>query len=183
MTSLENGKKGFRPELLKRIFIYGALVLLIGSAQCSFFSQLDICPATPDLMIGTVLAIALLDSQRSAAVVGLCGGFFTDALGNSGSLSFSALFYLLCAAILGYFSLKMLPRFLSFACLMLPALALRALYTALCLCVRAHGLPPLQIMTSTLIPEIITTALLCLPLYPIVRLCVIPMNARSRFSF
>ena len=39
------------------------------------------------------------------------------------------------------------------------------------------------LMGAVLIPELITTAILCIPAYPLVKLCVIPMKARSRFSF
>ena len=183
MTNRNTKKHGVRDGLIKRIIIYGFLVLIISSAQCSFFAGLNICPATPDLVIGLVLAVALLDSVRSASAVGIAAGFVSDALGSAGSLSFSALFYLICAVIFGSVARKMLPRFLSFVCLLIPALALRAIYTTLCLCFRIRSIPSISILTSILLPEIAVTAILCIPLYPIVKLCVIPMNSRSRFSF
>ncbi|MBE6549814.1 MAG: hypothetical protein E7670_05240 [Ruminococcaceae bacterium] len=183
MTIRNTNTRGIRPELIKRVIIYGILILLISSAQCSFFAGLKICPATPDLVIGIVLAVSLLDSIRSAAAVGIAAGFVTDALGSTGSFSFSALFYLVCAVILGSIACKMLPRFLSFLCLLIPALALRAVYTTLCVCLKLHSVPPLSILASLVLPEIIVTAVLCIPLYPIVKLCVIPVKSRSRFSF
>ena len=176
-------RRGMRPELIKRIVIYGALVLIMATAQGSFFAQLDILPATPDLMIGVILSVALLDSVRSAAVVGICGGFLVDALGSSGSGSLSALLYLISATVLGLLAQKMLPRFLSWLCLLLPALAMRALFTSICMALSIRALPPLRLLGSILVPELIVTALLCIPIYPIVKLCVIPMDARSRFTF
>jgi hypothetical protein len=183
MTNRRINNHNVRPELIKRIVIYGILIFLVANTQCSFFAQLKICPATPDLIIGIVLAVAMLDSTRSAAAVGISAGFVSDALGNVGSLSFSALFYLVCAVILGTLACKMLPKFLSFICLLIPALTLRALYTALCLYLKVGSIPPLSLLGSVLLPEIIVTAILCIPLYPIVKLCVIPINAHSRFSF
>ena len=183
MTNRNTRSHGIRPELLKRVIIYGILILVISSAQCSFFSNLKICPATPDLIIGIVLAVSLLDSTKAAAAVGVSAGFITDALGSAGSFSFSALFYLICAVMLGSVAEKMLPRFLSFLCLLIPAVAFRAVYTAVCICLKIHSLPPISLLTSLILPEIIVTAILCIPLYPIVKLCVIPMNSRSRFSF
>ena len=50
----------FRPELVKRIVIYSLLTLILGSAQCSFFPALSICPATPDLVMGMLLAVLLI---------------------------------------------------------------------------------------------------------------------------
>ena len=183
MTNRNIKAHGVRPELIKRIIIYGILILLISSAQCSFFANIKICPATPDLIIGIVLAVTLLDSINSAAAVGIAAGFVTDSLGSAGSSSFSALFYLICAVILGSIARKMLPRFLSFLCLLIPALALRAVYTTLCVCLKIHSVPPLSILASLLLPEMIVTAVLCIPLYPIIKLCVIPVKSRSRFSF
>ncbi len=183
MTNRNMKTHGVRPELIKRVIIYGILILLTSCAQCSFFAGLKICPATPDLIIGVVLAVSLLDSIKSAAAVGIAAGFVTDSLGSAGNFSFSALFYLVCAVILGSIACKMLPRFLSFLCLLIPALALRAAYTMLCVFLKIHAIPPLAILPSLLLPEIIVTAVLCIPLYPIVKLCVIPMKSRSRFSF
>ena len=183
MTNRRINNHSIRPELIKRIIIYGVLVLLTASAQCSFFAQLNICPATPDLIIGVVLAVAMLDSIKAATAVGIAAGFVSDALGSVGSLSFSALFYLVCAVILGTIACKMLPKFLSFVCLLIPALTLRAVYTALCLCLKIGSIPSLSLLGSVLLPEIIVTAILCIPLYPIVKLCVIPINSHSRFSF
>lgn len=183
MTNRNTKNQGVRPELIKRVIIYGILILLIASAQCSFFAQVKICPATPDLIIGIVIAVAMLDSIKAAAAVGIAAGFVSDAIGSAGSLSFSALFYLACAVILGSVACKMLPRFLSFLCLLIPALALRAIYTTLCICFKIRALPSMSILGSVLLPELIVTAILCIPLYPIVKLCVIPMNSHSRFRF
>ena len=183
MTNRNINTRGVRPELIKRIVIYGILILLISSAQCSFFANIKICPATPDLIIGIVLAVSLLDSIKAAAAVGIAAGFVTDALGSAGNLSFSALFYLIGAVILGSIACKMLPRFLSFLCLLIPSLALKAIYTTLCICLKIRAIPSLAILSSLLLPEIIVSAVLCIPLYPIVKLCVIPMRSRSRFSF
>lgn len=183
MTHRGTKNHGARPDLIKRVIIYGILVLFTAVAQCSFFSQLDICPATPDLVIGIVLAIALLDSVSSAAAVGVAAGFVTDALGSAGSVAFSAVFYLIVAVLLGALAQKMLPRFMSWLCLLIPALALRAAYTLLCICVSIRSFVPISVIGAVLVPELIVTAILCMPAYPLVKLCVIPMKAHSRFSF
>ena len=74
----------FRPELVKRIVIYSLLTLILGSAQCSFFPALSICPATPDLVMGMLLAVLLIDSEKSAAPLAIGAGFFLDAMHGSG---------------------------------------------------------------------------------------------------
>ena len=177
------GDKSFRPELIKRIVIYSLLVILVSVAQCSFFSALDICPAMPDLVIGAVIAVAMIDSAGAAMIVGICAGFLTDSLAKSASCSFSALFYLLVALLLGTLAQKMLPRFMSWVCLMIPALLMRAVYTALCAFISVRALPSVSMLQTLILPELIATAILSLPIYPIVKLCNIPMNSHGKFSF
>jgi hypothetical protein len=172
-----------RGESVKRIIIYSILALLISVAQCSLFSSLDICPATPDLILGLVIAAAMLDSVRPAMVIGISAGFLCDALCHSGDRSFSALFYLLAVLLLGTLAEKMLPRFYSWLCLMAIGLILRAAYTAVLACIAIRALPAPSILLSAILPELAVTAILCLPIYPIVRLCVKPIKAHSRFSF
>ena len=62
-----------RPDVWKRVAVYGLLLLILGAAMCSFFAQLTRLPATPDLILGAVLAIALLDGRKTAAIVGVLG--------------------------------------------------------------------------------------------------------------
>ena len=183
MVKKSIGDKSLRPELIKRTVIYSLLVILVSTAQCSFFSALKICPATPDLVIGTVIAVAMIDSAGAAMIVGICAGFLTDALAKSASCSFSALFYLFAALLLGTLAQKMLPRFMSWIFLMIPALFMRAAYTVLCAFISVRALPSLSMLQTLILPELITTAILSLPIYPIVKLCNIPMTSHGKFSF
>ena len=125
----------------------------------------------------------MLDSIRPAMVVGICAGFLCDALCRTGAQSFSALFYLLAALILGTLAEKMLPRFTSWLCLMALGLIMRAIFTAILVCIALKAIPTADIFRSAVIPELATTAILSLPIYPTVKLCVIPIRSHSRFSF
>ncbi|MBE6546787.1 MAG: hypothetical protein E7668_05045 [Ruminococcaceae bacterium] len=159
---------GFRPELLKRSLIYGLLLLLLTAAQCSFFTGLSFLPATPDLLLGALMALTLLENRPTVAILAIAGGFLCDALGSTG-VSFTPLFYLLTVVLAGILAEKMLPRFWSFLLLMLPAALLRMGYSAL----RAAlgGISPLSILKSSLLPELLLTVLCALPLYALCLLC------------
>lgn len=172
----------FRPELIKRIIIYGLLTLLLGSAQCSFFPLLDICPSTPDLIMGMLLAIALIDSDKSAAVTALAAGFFIDAVGG-GAIALSPLIYCIFVLFISLFSAKMLTSLPSYILLMIPALLYRGAATALCMAIEGRGMPPVSEILATVAPELICTALLCIPLYFIVKLAAIPLETHSKFTF
>ena len=152
-----------KPLLFKRIAIYSVLTLLLGSAQCSFFPLLKICPSTPDLIMGLILAVMLIDSERSAAVLAICAGFFIDAIGG-GALALSPIIYLLFVLFAGSFSRKMLTSFASYAILMMPMLSFGS-------------------VAGVIFPELLCTALLCLPLYAIVKICASPLETHTKFTF
>ena len=91
--------RGISPDLIRRILIYGILLLLLSAAESAFFARLYILPAAPDLILGVVVAVSLLDSQKAGAVVGVAGGFLSDAIGSVGislSCSFS---YSFCSLV------------------------------------------------------------------------------------
>lgn len=172
----------FRPELLKRIAIYGLMTLILGSAQCSFFPILKICPKTPDLIMGMLLAITLIDSAKSAAVTALAAGFFLDAIGG-GALALSPVVYVLFVLFISLFAHKMLSGFASYAILMMPALLYRAAATAVCIALENKALLPISEIISVILPEALTTLIVCLPLYFIVKLCTAPLETHGKFTF
>lgn len=171
-----------RQEIIKRVIIYGLLILVTASLQCSFFPSLHICPSTPDLLLGLVAAITLLDSRKSATVVAVAAGFVADGLGGSG-YSLSTLYYLCAALLLGALAEKVLPVFPSFAMILIPSLLLRGGYTLLCVIINYGSLPLLYTLKSILLPEAICTFLLCLPLWALVKLCSAPLGSRNKFTF
>lgn len=172
----------FRPELVKRIVIYSLLTLILGSAQCSFFPALSICPATPDLIMGMLLAVSLIDSEKSAAPLAIGAGFFLDAIGG-GAIAYLPVFYLIYVLFISFFSHKMLAGFASYAILLLPTLAFRAVSTFVCMALTDGALPTFAGAMGVVIPELICTAILCLPLYAIVKLCTAPMQTHGKFTF
>ena len=62
--------------LLRRIVIYGAAIFFVGIIQCAFFSRLKLFGVTPDLILGTLIAILLLDNKYAAAVAAVGAGYF-----------------------------------------------------------------------------------------------------------
>lgn len=173
---------GEKRMLLRRIIIYTVFFFLLGVAQCSFFSRLKPFGAVPDIVLGGICAVVMLDNKRSAAVCALAAGYFIDALGAVPP-SFSSLFYLACVAVLGYVSDKMMPRFVSFAALMIPAVLLRAVYTYINLWISTGSSPSFgTALTVVMLPELLSTFVICLPIYFLVRLCMLPIGAKGHFE-
>ena len=177
-----NERKHSGPELVKRILLYGVLILLAGTAQCGFFSTLSFLPATPDLVLGCLLGIALLDSGRVAMVASLPAGFFMDAIGGSG-IALLPLVYFLTVALMSRLAAKLLPRFLPYAVLLIPGAALRACFTLLQWVLANGVLPKTRQVWWGLLWEVLCTVIVCLPLYPLIRLARIPLVKKSKFNF
>ena len=167
---------------LKRLAIYGLLTLFLACTQCAFLTSLDFLPATPDLILIMLVAIALLDSNESAAVCAVASGFFVDTVGSAGP-ALSPLIYFLTVALLSCFTGKLLKTLPSFLLLMLPALLCRALGTLLSTVAFYRALPPSWMFTDVLLPEALLCALFALPVYFLVRLCSALLKKRSRFTF
>ena len=181
-----NGRKIQAPrvniklETAKRIVIFSIATLILGTAQCSFFSLLKICPRTPDLILGLILAVALCDNPKSAMALSVGAGFFIDAIGG-GSFALSPIIYFTYAAIIGAISQKFLKRFPSFVLLLLPSLLYRAVATFLLALLNNGALSSGFIVTLLL--EALCTLILCLPIYPLINLATKPLSSHTRFKF
>lgn len=170
-----------RPEILRRLVVYGVLIWILVTASCSFFANLTDLPATPDLLLCAVAAIALLDSRRSAAIVGIVGGFCLDALGGIGAAT-SPILYLLVVLLVGSFAEKALGSFWAWLVLMVPTLLLRALFTTLSVLLRTGGVSFSLLLRQILLPETAMTLLLGIPVYFICSLCMLLLRDRRERS-
>ena len=171
-----------RRTLARRIIIYSVAAFVLGVLQCSFFSRLKIFGATPDLLLGSICAIVLLDNARSAMIYAVAAGYFIDAIGAIPP-SFSPLFYLLSAVIAAVIAEKLIPRFLSYSLLLVPIVCIGALFTYVELLVWSGTLPSFAQWTAVSLPEMLCSFVLCLPVYFLIKLCTVPIGARSTFSF
>ena len=127
-------------------------------------------------------AIALLDSNNSAAVCAVAAGFFVDSIGGSGP-ALSPLIYFLTVLLIGSFTGKMLKSLPSFLLLLLPTLLCRALGTFFGAMAFYRSLPPVWVFTRAILPEALFTLLFAVPVYFLVKLCTVPLKKRGKFTF
>jgi hypothetical protein len=173
-------KINIKLETTKRIVIFSIATLLIGTAQCSFFPMLDICPRTPDLIMALILATALCDNAKSAMILAIGAGFFIDAIGAT-SFALSPMIYFIYAVIIGAVSQKFLKSFPSFALLLLPSLLYRALATTIMFFLTNGALS--GGLFVTLLLEAICTFVVGLAIYPLINLATKPLSSHKKFSF
>lgn len=173
-------KINMRLETIKRIVIFSLATLILGTAQCSFFSNLNLCPRTPDLIMGLILAVILCDGERSGMALAIGAGFFIDAIGATG-IFISPLVYFIYALLIGAISKKLLKGFPSYLLLLLPSLLYRAVITLVMSLITKSA----QLgggLFLTLLLEAVTTLVLCLPIYFIIKLATIPLRTHKKFS-
>lgn len=170
-----------RSAITRRILIYGILFFILGIAQCSFFSGLSFLNAIPDIVMGAVVAISLLDSQKTAVVCGIGAGALIDALGGSG-ISLSPVFFMIIAIVCSEIAKKMLPNFLSWLIILIPAVAIRASFTLLNILLSFEGTLFSSVLKSILLPEALLTFIISLPIFFMVKLCVKIADAKNKFK-
>ena len=168
-------------ETVKRIVIFSIAALLLGTAQCSFFSVFKLSPRTPDLIMGLILAAALCDNVKTAMALSVGAGFFIDAIGGS-TFALSPIIYFVYAAIIGIISQKFLKSFPSFLLLLLPSLLYRSLATTL-FSFLYNGFSFSGSFALTLLLEALCTLVFCLPVYPIINLATKPLSSHTKFKF
>ncbi len=170
-----------RSAITRRVICYGILFFILGIAQCSFFSGLSFLRVIPDIVVGGVAAVALLDTQKTAIVCGIAAGAMIDALGGAG-LSLSPLAFMAIAIICSEISKKMLPKFLAWVLILIPAVASNALFTLIGITFTYGGVALSSVIGNILIPEAILTFILSLPIFFLVKLCVRISDAKGRFK-
>ena len=168
-----------QPELLWRIGCYGLLILMLASARASFFPSLRFLPASPDLLLGAAVAVSLLDSRRASLVFAMVAGFAADAIGGVG-IPLTPLFYVAVSVVVGALGEKMLPRYGSYLVLMLPALLLRAVFSAVLFLLYGSTEEIGALLLVRLLPEALVTAGAALALYVFVKLFMLPFREKRR---
>lgn len=179
MERRKTNRRGLDLEVGKRVCVYGILLLILASAQCSFFARLHILPATPDLILCALLAILVLDSTPAAAIAAVGGGILLDTLGGVG-VSWSPLFYLALMVLMSLLASKMLQGFAAYFVLLLLSLPFRAGVVALGLWRSVTDFSFTAALREVILPEAIVTLVLGIPIYFLGKLCMLPFASTYR---
>ena len=180
---MNSGSRGdsLRVTSIKKILIYGSILFILAIAQCSFFSSLTFLPATPNIVLGALAAIALFETRECVAVFSLCAGFMIDALGGSG-ITASAAIMLAFSVILCSVSAKILKGFFPWVLMLALASILSVCETYLRLILAGHADNTAFVFGGILLPELIYTFFISLPLYFIFKLAAKTCKSKGRFK-
>ena len=179
---MNKARGGASSDLIKRILIRGSFILILATAECSFFSALKPMGATPDLLLGFIVALALTTTLEETAVCALVAGYVIDAIGGVG-LSFSALFYLLVGVSVGIMGKKIMQSFPSYAVLLIPACLLGGIYTGIEVVLFYGSMPTFSTLAKLVLPEMLVGYVFCLPIYFAVKVSSLPLESKGKFTF
>ncbi|MBO5682616.1 MAG: hypothetical protein J6S10_01415 [Clostridia bacterium] len=170
-----------KPSAARRIIFYAAFLFIVCVAQISFFSQLTFLRATPNIALCAVAAVALLDDRKCAVVCGIATGFLVDALGGAG-ISLSPLTFMLVALICSQIAKKMLPHFLSWLVMLAFASVFASAITALSIIIGFGAGTLRAVALSLLLTELISSYIISIPIFFIVRLGVNFAASKATFK-
>ena len=168
-------------SVLRRVILYGILFFTLSVVQCSFLSRLSFLSVVPNIVLGGVCAVSLLDDQKTATVCGIGAGFLLDAIGGAG-ISLSPLLFMIVAIICSEIAKKMLAHFLSWLLLLFVASLAGAAVTFVNLLAAVGGVSLLALFFPVLLPEIVFTYIFSLPIYFIALLCVRFADSKNKFK-
>lgn len=154
-----------RASVVWRILRYAVLTFFIVMLETVVLPR--IFPgALPDLMLSAVIAAAMGEDERIAALFGAFGGFFLDAAGTTG-LSLSPLYYMLTGYVFGVLIRFWLRRnFLSYLIFTgCAAFLTRPVVTYILLQFSQPDTPLYRAVSDILLPEAFLTVLFSPLLY------------------
>ncbi|MBQ4140333.1 MAG: hypothetical protein IJD70_03250 [Clostridia bacterium] len=169
----------FSSQTVGRILLFSVLIFLSGVLQSSLFSAIVFIPATPDLLLISVIGLAVYDGERSGAVAGISAGVLAEAFGGGAHILFFPLFYMLCGYFFGVVSRVFLNRnFISWMLYILIGAAFRSSLSIIHSMFAENDINLYLIFTEIVIPEYFLTLLCSIPMYFIVRMTVRPFHKK-----
>lgn len=147
---------------------YGIILFILGVAQVSFFSKIRILGATPDLLLGATLAIAMLEDQRSASICGIVAGFVYHSLGGFGYPIY-ILFSFFCAYVFHILSNRILGKnYFSFLVLATLIYGAKAVFNIVDAILFSNSFNVFALISRVLLPEFISSMVFCTVSYLII---------------
>lgn len=160
---------------------YIGVLFLLGVLQVSFFSILDPFGSPPDILLGAVVALAMLEDARICAVSGIASGLFYCALG--GSSPAYIIFSFICACLMSYvcsrFPKKNYPAFLALCAL---AYCFKAAFNVADATLGSNALGILGALRYAALPELASSMLLCSVSYLAMKPLIARLNNKQKIK-
>ena len=163
-----------------KCFIYSIALFILSVAQVTFFAKINLFGATPDLMLGAVLLIAMKDDQQVASICGIISGFLYCAMGGF-VYPFYMMFSFLCGYTLWFVSDRFLGKnYISYLALALLTFSLKAMFSIVETSLFAYTVNVLNMFSRAILPEFVSSIAFCSLSYLIFSGLARLLNYKSR---
>lgn len=160
--------------------IYTIFLFILSIAQVTFFAKINVFGAIPDILLGSILAIAMWDDKETAAICGIIAGFLYCTMGG-----FVYPFYMMFAFLCGYTLWGVSDRFLgknyiSYLALAILTFSLKALFNIIEASLFAYTINVLNMFSKAIFPEFLSSMVFCTLPYLIFTPLARVLNLKSR---
>ena len=160
--------------------VYGVALFFLAILQSTFFSKINLFDATPDLLLGAVLTVAIFDEHKVSAVTGIISGFFYCALGGI-KYPLYIIFSFLCGYVFWSISEKALSKnYPSFIALAAFIYGVKAIWNIAETSLFAQSFSLFGTLASIVIPEYLSSMVFCSLSYLIFKTISDIFNKKSR---
>lgn len=147
-------------DTIIKVLIIAGMILLFAMLQTTVFSRFALFGATPDLMLGLVIAVGSTEGERWGSATGLASAFLIEALGGGG-LTLLPLLYVPVGCAVGILSTGYLRDTALIRVIYTAAAGvLRAVFTAIYVFAAYKKVDVGLMIGSILIPEYFSTAIM-----------------------
>ena len=157
-------------RLIIKSVIYALIFIFFAVFETNILNSLKIFGAKPNLIISLVVAAAILENERYAAVLGMIFGFLIDSSVGS-PFFFSGIYYFFAAYIAGIISKYYFTKsLLTMIIMILPICAVREIFNMFYLIGAWKDFDIIKALWQFILPEYIYTIALAPFIYYLVKL-------------
>ena len=144
-----------------KCLIYSLLLFLLGVAQTTLFSKINILNAPPDILLASVVALSMKENHKICSICAIVSGFFYCALGGMRPPLY-ILFSFLCGYVFWIIAQQSFNNgYRSFLALSVLAFAAKGIFNIIYSSVYSNRFLLFRDIANIVIPEFISSMLFC----------------------
>ena len=141
--------------------IYTVALFLIGIAQVSFFSKINIFSATPDLLLSAIAILCMREDHKVTAICSIIAGVFYCSFGGA-EYPVYILFSFVCGYVMWIFANRSFgKKYTSFLAICAVLFLAKAVFNVFYSTLFGGSFAILRVLSSIVLPELASSVALC----------------------